>query len=195
MAHLPMTRKRKRLCLTLLPYVCLALICCLYGGLIAYCCVAAPVDTNNIVPVTHQTGQETNMTDPMGRVDNLGSEFYLSQITSFYQNLIAWLFAIIGVILVVNFVYIVFSSRRQAEDMAEQALERPGFLAYLDQRIQKEVGEKWTNESTANIEADIEDIKARVEFLEESGTDKSYGPLKEGNRDSLKEKEDGDNPK
>lgn len=116
----------------------------------------------------------------------LGADFYLSQVTAFYQNMIAWLFAIIGAILALNYLYLRASSRTQAEEMAAQALEHSGFEAQLEKKIKAEVGRKWARSGTANINADIEEMKTiidemreRIEFVEKSVTTKSYEALKE----------------
>jgi hypothetical protein len=236
MVRLPMARqKSRRDYLTLLHIICFVVICCLYGSLFTYYCIATPTDVNTVTSQEPQIAQSVSVNaarDDLGQnaskdihgqeakecpsskkvsrgtaqEDSLGSEFYLSQITSFYQNMITWLFAIIGAILAVNYLYIRASSRAQAEEMAEQALERPGFLSQLDKKLDLEVGKKWANADITTLqadieelkarEADIEELKARIQFLEGSVTAASYMTLKDlESGDSPKEGQNGDNQK
>jgi len=97
-------------------------------------------------------------------------------------------------LLALNYLYLRASSRTQAEEMAAEALEHPGFGVQLEKKIEAEVGKKWTGFGKANIEADIETMKERIEFLEKSITERSYEPLREPENDGTdKEEQDGDN--
>ena len=135
----------------------LVLIILLYGSFLTYFCMAKPYEPNNIVIKQEKTtGQDTST------VKTLGPEFYLSEITSFYERVITILSIIIFLILGLNFLYIHHSSRSQSEEMAVEALESKSFQIRLKHTIAKEANE------FIDMYAKIPELEKRIEFLEET---------------------------
>lgn len=143
----------------------------------------------------------TNTSENLG----VGLEYYLCEVTNFYEAHITILSIIIGLILTVGFIYIYQVSKNYVDDMVTEALDRKPFqttLNILVSRIVNKVTEKRIKElSTENNIPELlqmqeelndlleirEDLKKMVEqcvverivFLEKTNTDASYAPRKE----------------
>ena len=94
---------------------------------------------------------------------------------------ITLLFGIIGIIMVLSFVYVHLTSKRQAEEMATDALKTKSFIIVLKNMIATEVREFFDEYS-------IPELQKRIEFLEEQINIQSYelfdeesGEVKDGN--------------
>lgn len=145
----------------------LVLIILLYGSFLTYFCMAKPFEPNNIVIEQEKTtGQDTST------VKTFGPEFYLSEITSFYERIITILSIIIFLILGLNFLYIHRSSRSQSEEMAVEAIESKSFQIRLKNMMAKEANE-FANEFI-DIYAKIPELEERIEFLEEQANIQGY---------------------
>jgi hypothetical protein len=104
----------------------------------------------------------------LGTAKIVGPEFYLCEITTFYERVITILSIIIFLILGLNFLYIHRSSKSQSEEMAVEALESKPFRITLKNMIVTEVNE------FIDTEDEIPDLKKRIEFLEEQVNIKGY---------------------
>jgi len=122
----------------------------------------------------------------------VGVDFYLCEITDFYESMITTLFSTIGIILIIGFVYVYNASKKQADDMARSALSEESFKIKLKDQINKIVDEKTKTEvaklsSENNIpeiaelyqdnilyQYNLDDITKRIDFLDKTMTDFSY---------------------
>ncbi len=176
----------------------LALIIVLYGGFMAYFCMAKPGEPNDVVIEQGKTTDsntvsanttdkvETKVQEEKTTVDNptssqdktigqnviaiktVSPEFYLCKITDFYETIIMILSTVIFIILVISFVYVHLTSKRQAEDMAREALEEASFRIILQNMIAKSANEFVEGYSG------IPELEERVEFLEEQINNEGY---------------------
>ena len=156
----------------------LALIIILYGGFLTYFCMAKPCEPNNIVIEQEKTGGQNTSTEK-----TVGPEFYLSEITDFYEIVIIILSTVIFIILVISFVYVHLTSKIQAEDMARDALETKSFQIILKHLIATGADE------FINRFSEIPDLEKRIEFLEEQANIQGY-ELSEEDSDEVR---DGNN--
>lgn len=153
----------------------LALIIFLYGGFLTYFCLAKPSEPNNIaIEQEKTTGQNTST------AKTVGPEFYLSEITTFYERVITILFGIIGVLLVFSFVYVHLTSKKQAEDMAREALDYESFRIVLAQKIDDRFTESKNTGDIGDIFEKQEELDKRIEFLEEQANIQGYELSDEG---------------
>lgn len=151
----------------------LVVIILLYGGFLTYFCMAKPSEPNNIVIEQEKTtGQDTST------VKTVGPEFYLSEITTFYERVITILSIIIFLILGLNFLYIHRSSRSQSEEMAVEALESKSFQIRLKNMLAKEAN-VFANEFIDMYDK-IPELEERIEFLEEQANIQGYELSDEG---------------
>jgi hypothetical protein len=113
--------------------------------------------------------------------EGLSREFYLSEITSFYGNMMTILFSTIGILLVIGFVYVNTISRGQAEDMAHEAIKEEAFQVILAEKIAKslatlksegEIAEMLTK--VADLDDKVSELESRTNFLEEATSTESY---------------------
>ena len=161
------------------------LIIFLYGAFLTYFCVAKPSEPNNIVIEQQKTAEQDT-----GTAKTVGPEFYLCEITTFYERVIIILSIIIGLILGLNFLYIHSTSKKQADDMAREALKEESFLIIFDKLIYKQFIKARDEGVISEIFETLDENDERIKFLENAITEKSYNSLKET---SLEEKTDGNN--
>ena len=160
----------------------LALIIILYGGFLAYFCMAKPCEPNDtvieqkedtIVENTPVSGEE-NPTGPKAGTAKTVGPVYLSEITAFYERVITILFGTIGILLVLSFGYVHLTSKKQAEDMAGEALETKSFQIILKHLIATGADE------FINRYSEIPNLEQRIEFLEEQANIQGYELSDEG---------------
>lgn len=113
-------------------------------------------------------GKEKTEEQKTGVVKTVGPEFYLCEITAFYQQIITILFGVIAILLALSFAYVYFTSKKQAEEMARDALEEKSFNIILQNMIAKGADEFIDRYSG------IPDLEARIEFLEEQINKQGY---------------------
>ena len=113
----------------------------------------------------------------------VGVDFYLCEITDFYESLITILFSTIGITLFIGFLYVYNASKRRADDMARNALDEGSFKIKLDDQIDKAVAMKFTDNNLPEMVEEIEytlnqigeeKIIKRIKFLENEITKSSY---------------------
>ncbi len=93
-------------------------------------------------------------------------EFYIGQIISFYQQVITYLLGVIGVLLVISFMYIRFTSKQQTEEMANEALNSKSFQIILQNLVKKEYAEALKSGDFVEMSSKIPDLADRVTELE-----------------------------
>lgn len=150
-----MKKDRQRLCLGIV------LTILIYGTFLTYFCIAKPVEPNNIV-----IGQDKTSGEDTSKVKLVTAEFYLREITAFYERIITILFGVLGFLLVFSFLYVHLTSRTKTEEMAIEALESKSFQIRLQHMIAKGADEF--------IEGYYSDLEERVNFLEEQINKQSY---------------------
>jgi len=112
----------------------------------------------------------------------VGVDFYLCEITDFYESLITVLFSAIGIILFVGFLYVYNASRKRADDMARNVLDEESFVIKLEKKIDKAVAKISTQSGIPEMIEEIEymnqmgkeGIMDRIEILEKEITKLSY---------------------
>lgn len=112
---------------------------------------------------------------------NLSSEFYLCEISDFYESLITVLYSTIGILLVVSFIYVYTRSKSHAEEIAREALQEEAFQITLKDKIQKSFNELKNEGEIADLIESMSGLSDRIDFLEKAVTEKSYeiGPADE----------------
>lgn len=158
------------------------LIVLIYGGFIAYASQTVPqlqavpqvqVQKNSVVDAS--PSQKNVIKAFFNNTDPSFEEFYLSQITSFYQQIITLLSVIIGIILIISFLYLHFTSRMKAEEMAHNALEAKSFQIILGTSIDKKFVElKNEGGDISDLYEKVRDLEERAAFLEKQLNEKSY---------------------
>ncbi len=126
--------------------------------------------------------KEKGLGDNVEQKAKVGVDFYLCEITDFYENLITILFSTIGITLVIGFLYVYNASKRRADDMARNALDEESFVIKLDKRIDKAVAKISTQSGIPEMIEEIEymnqmgkeGIMDRIEVLEKEITKFSY---------------------
>ncbi|MFA5093482.1 MAG: hypothetical protein WC543_06060 [Candidatus Omnitrophota bacterium] len=93
-------------------------------------------------------------------------EFYIGQMVNFYQQIITILLGVIGVLLVISFMYLRFTSRQQAEDMANEALNSKSFQVTLKDMVKKEFAEAKKSDEFTQMYEQIPSLAERVDVLE-----------------------------
>jgi len=170
----------------------LALIIISYGGFLTYFCIAKPGEPNNtvieqkedaIVEDTPVSGEVNPTGSKTGTAKTVGPEVYLCEITAFYERVITILFGTIGILLVLSFGYVHLTSKKQAEDMASEALETKSFNIILKNMVVKGADE------FVEMYSGIPELEKRIEFLEEQANKQSY----ELSDEDLGEVSDGNN--
>lgn len=131
--------------------------------------MARPSEPNNIVVEQDKTTEKNTSTGK-----TVGPEVYLCEITNFYERIITILFGTIGILLVLSFGYVHLTSKKQAEDMAGEALETKSFQITLKHLIATGADE------FINRYSEIPDLEKRIEFLEEQVNIKGYELSDEG---------------
>lgn len=143
---------------------------------------------------------DTTLLDTQNKV---GVDFYLCEITGFYESLITILFSTIGIILFVGFLYVYNASRKRADDMARNALDEDSFKIKLKEQIKDAVAKIRSDnnlpEMIEELEYTLNQIGAkkiidRIEFLEKEITDSSYPAVNDViSEEPQEESSDGDN--
>jgi len=141
----------------------LVLIIFLYGSFMAYFCMANPDEQNNIEIEKEKITEKNASTSK-----TIGPEVYLCEITDFYEHIITILFGVIGILLALSFAYVYFTSKKQAEEMARDALEEKSFKIILQSMIAKGADEFIDRYSG------IPELEQRIAFLEEQANIKGY---------------------
>ncbi len=140
--------------------------------------------TNDVTP---KASNETNISS---------AEFYLCEISDFYESLITVLYSTIGILLVVSFIYVYTRSRSHAEEMAREALKEEAFLIALKDKIQRSFTALKNEGEIADLIEKTSDLNERIEFLEKAITKQSYEINSTTNsQDAQGEKNSGDNKK
>ena len=154
----------------------LALIIISYGGFLKCFCMAKPGVPNNTVIEQKEDANventlvsgEENPTGPKAGIAKTVGPVYLSEITAFYERVITILFGTIGILLVLSFGYVHLTSKKQAEDMAGEALETKSFQITLKHLIATGADE------FINRYSEIPNLEKRIEFLEEQANIQGY---------------------
>jgi hypothetical protein len=111
---------------------------------------------------------EENPIGPQGSMVKTVGPVYLSEITGFYERIITFLFGVIGVLLVVSFLYVHFTSKIQAEDMARDALKTESFDITLTHKIATGANE------FIEMYSGIPELEKRIDFLDKQANRQSY---------------------
>jgi hypothetical protein len=148
------------------------------------------------------SGSEKNVKlekDSGGKVEEeakIGVDFYLCEITDFYDGLISTLFSAIGIILGIGFIFLVRTSRTHAEEMARSSLGGKAFKIELKKLVDDEIASnsipdmiEYVEETKKNI--DLYQINDRINFLEQNITTSSYSTKTDGVISNTTSKEDG----
>lgn len=123
---------------------------------------------------------DTTLLDTQNKV---GVDFYLCEITDFYESLITILFSTIGITLVIGFLYVYNASKRRADDMAINALDEDSFKIKLEKQIDDAVAKISADNNLPEMIEELdyllnqigeEKIIKRVKFLEKEITKLSY---------------------
>ncbi len=125
---------------------------------------------------------EKNFDDGVGQKSKIGVDFYLCEITDFYESLVTILFSTIGIILFFGFLYVYNASRKRADDMARNALKEDSFKIKLNKQIDEAVASIFaannTSEKIEEYEYKLEETNSkiipRIKFLEKEITKLSY---------------------
>lgn len=141
----------------------------LYGGFLTYFCMAKPCEPNNIVIEQEKTSGKNTST-----AKNVGPEFYLSEITNFYETVIIILSTVIFVILGLIFFYSMRISKNQAEEVVMEAMGKKTFDYRLKEMISERFIESKNKGDIAGILEGLEEIDERIKFLEEQINIQSY---------------------
>lgn len=155
---------------------CFGFILLVFGCFMMYSCDHKPIipPNNNFVENNHAQIHESKEPANNSRIDNF-PEFYLNQITSFYQQLITILLSVIGILLVVSFLYFNFTSRIQAADMAHEALQAEPFKIALKDAVNKRFTKfKNTDPDFGTILDKQSEFEERIIVLEKALYVKSY---------------------
>jgi len=110
-------------------------------------------------------------TNPTTTID---TGVYLCEITNFYERVITILSVIIGLILGLNFLYIHVTSKKQAGEMAREALKDESFEIKLEKMIETCFAKSIREGDIADFGEELEDIDKRLEFLEKAITKTSF---------------------
>jgi hypothetical protein len=173
-----------------------SLIAFAYIVFFTYFCVAKPNKPNNIVLEKKITIEESNaktINDQTTKshqsseeitnkgVDtktSIGPETYLCQITEFYQQIITILFGVIGILLVVGFIYVHTISKGQADELVREALKYElkdeSFNIKLEKMIEGIFIKSKNEGDIADLCEEQETINERVKFLENAITKQNY---------------------
>jgi hypothetical protein len=161
-----------------------SLIAFAYIGFFTYFCVAKPNKPNNVVlekmitieesnakTINDQTTKSNQSSEEITNkgVDtktSIGPETYLCQITEFYQQIITILFGVIGVLLVVSFIYVHSISRSKADELAREALKEESFKIKLEKMVEDLFIKSKNEGDIAELCQEQELINERVTFLE-----------------------------
>ncbi len=194
-------------------WIYLILIIALYGGFMAYFCIAEPCEPNDVIiekEKNAETIKEENKTETQKSKDiagyqavdknktneqeveavkQVGPEVYLCEITAFYERVITILSIIIFLILGLNFLYIHRSSRSQSEEMARDALKDESFSIIMGKMINERFAEARDKGEISEIHEVLDELDARIGFLEKAITEKSYASLEEGPSERKTEEE------
>lgn len=100
-----------------------------------------------------------------GGAKYMEAETFLAEITDFYEAIIAILFGVIGVILVIGFIYTSSQSRAQAENAAEEAIEREGFKLQIERMLEKQLAARMLQSDSQQVAEDIAELKKQVAWL------------------------------
>lgn len=154
------------------------------GCFIMYSCQTKPeiLSTKNFKIESSPTSSDVKCPVSVNS-DPSFEQFYLSQVTSFYQQIITLLLGLIGVILVISFLYLHFTSNIKAEEMAHNALESSSFQIRMQQVVDKKFAELKSSGDFADLFDKVANLEERTEFLEKQTNEKSY---------ELKEKQPGE---
>lgn len=172
---------------------CLALSIIIYGSFMFYFCTTNPTKAANIIyaaeneilknkgPVSQSVVSEkdggrpdkSQLADKMDENYSENSdryrcflEFYIGQSVSFYQQIITILLAVIGILLVISFMYLRFTSKQQAEEMASEALNTKSFQVTLQNTVKKELAEMMKTNEYDQLVQQIPDLANRIDALE-----------------------------
>jgi tRNA nucleotidyltransferase (CCA-adding enzyme) len=132
--------------------------------------MAKPCEPNNVVIEQEKTTEKNTTT-----TKTVGPEVYLCEITAFYQQIITILFGVIGILLVLSFAYVYFTSKRQTEEMAREALKEQSFGIILNKKISDMFIESKNTGDISELFDELEEIQERIKYLEEQINIQSYG--------------------
>ncbi len=179
----------------------------LFGVFFTYFCMAKPCKPNNLEIEKKRIAKSIDCTDWRKPRCNAGEkgeseegsvrpEFYLSEITDFYEIVIIILSTSIFIILGLVFFYSMRISKSQADEMVMEAIRKKTFDDRLSNMIDERFIESKNKGDIADILEDLVGFGERLEFLEEQSTIKSYedpsdeGPSDEGPSDEGPSDED-----
>ncbi|MCK4947761.1 MAG: hypothetical protein KAS46_05265 [Candidatus Aureabacteria bacterium] len=107
---------------------------------------------------------------------NHSLEFYTQEITDFYELIITLLLSVIGVLMAVSFMYVYFSSRHQARELANEALECSESFQIILKNI---IDMKFTEFKNSDELMQVLNLEDRIEFLEKTLNARSYDEVKD----------------
>lgn len=110
------------------------------------------------------TKNPININVPSDNANDL--QFFISEITDFYEFIITLLLGIIAAILAVSFIYLSSTSKLQAQEMATDALESKPFAIVLDNKISERMNRLKNEDEISVILAKIPKLEDRIRFIE-----------------------------
>lgn len=179
----------KRFCLSLTGGLLGVILGFIVGCMLMYFYVARhsvyaqKPDVENVDTVLLNTQNSAQTKDGIEKKAKVGIDFYLCEITDFYESLITILFSTIGITLVIGFFYVYNASRKRADDMARNALDEDSFKIKLKEQIKDAVAKIRSDnnlpEMVEELEYTLNQISAkkiidRIDFLEKNITKSSY---------------------
>ncbi len=162
------------------------------GVFSVYFCMAKPCEPNNIViekqenavAINYPPTNEANPNEPkIGTTKIVGSETYLCEITSFYERVITILSIMIFTILGLTIYFSLKLSNMQIEEVVYKLVDSYKFNDKVDKAISDRFIALKNEGEIPDILEGLEDITARVKFLEEQINIQGY----EEENDSLGE--------
>jgi uncharacterized protein (UPF0333 family) len=93
-------------------------------------------------------------------------EFYIEQSIGFYQHIITLLLGVIGFIIVISFIYLNFTSKLKAEEMAHDALNSNSFQIILTDKVKKEIAETRKADNYDAVFSQITELIERVDEID-----------------------------
>lgn len=105
--------------------------------------------------------------------------FYIGEITDFYEIIITLLLGVIGTLLVVGFMYIHFTSKKQAEELAHEAVQSKSFDIILTDIVNKKITDFKNSDELMEIYSKLPDFAERLKAVEKEIDEESYDVIKD----------------
>ena len=173
----------------------------IYGSLLSYFCLAKPDNLQKVIAkqtqqefeasavvASPQINQQKAQASSDIKIPNASQKtlsvqecftFYIGEITDFYELIITLLLSVIGVLLVISFVYVHFTSKKQAEEFAHEAVQSRSFNIVLADIVNKKITDFKNSDELMEIYAKLPDIEERLIAVEKEIDKEGYDLIKE----------------